>query len=195
MKLIIAFLAAGLVTFSSIAGTDLKVKSTDSKVGWLAKKVTGQHNGTVNLKSGTLSIDKNKLTGGTFVIDMTSIVVEDIENEEDNAKLKGHLHSADFFNTSEFGEASFAITSAKKKKSDEGNYEITGNLTIKGITNAVTFPANVSVSGDNATATATIVFDRAKFDVRYGSGSFFDNLGDKTIYDDVEMKINLVAGN
>lgn len=194
LNFIVALVIGGLITFSSQAATDLKVDTKKSKLEWLAKKVTGQHNGEVAIESGTLSVENDALVSGDFTINMTTISVIDIENADYNQKLKDHLNSPDFFNTGEFPEAKFSITSAKKVSTDKGNYEITGNLTIKGITNSVTFPANVEISKNKIKAVATITFDRAKFDVRYGSGSFFDNLGDKTIYDDVEMTVSLEAG-
>lgn len=193
MRTLLFLIAAATLNLQSFAGEGVKVDTKTSKLGWLAKKVTGQHNGEVIIKSGSLEIDNNTLTGGEFVINMTSINVLDITNEEYNTKLVNHLNSPDFFNTAEFPEAKFKITSAKKSKSDQGNYEITGDLTIKGITKPVTFPAQVDVKDGNILASATIIFDRAQYDVKYGSGSFFDNLGDKTIYDEVEMKVNLVA--
>ena len=124
---------------------------------------------------------------------MTSIVNLDIENSEKNAQLVGHLNSADFFNIEEFPTAKMEITSVKKQKSENSNYEITGDLTIKGIKNSIVFPSKVEIDGDIVSATAKIVFDRSKYDVRYGSGSFFDDLGDKIIYDDIELGVELIA--
>ena len=189
-NLLLAIVAIVAISFSAFAGNDYKVNAKSSKVEWLAKKVTGQHNGVISIKSGQLTFDGNKLSGGEFVIDMATIEVLDLEEgSKMHGKLVGHLNSPDFFDTSKFNEAKFKITSVKKAKSDAGNYEITGDLTIKGKTNSITFPANV----DKKSATAKIVFDRSKFDIRYGSNSFFDNLGDKAIYDDVEMTVSLVT--
>lgn len=193
-KLILTLIAIMAFSFSIMAGDDYKVSSKSSKLEWLAKKVTGQHNGSINIKSGGLIFSGNKLTGGNFVIDMKTIKVLDLEEGSNmNGKLTGHLNSPDFFNTAEFGEASFKITSVKKAKSDDGNYSITGDLTIKGKSSPITFPAQVSKDGSKVSATAKMVFDRSKYDVKFRSASFFENLGDKMIYDDVEMTVSLVT--
>lgn len=193
-KLILTLVAIMAFSFSVLAGDDYKVSSKSSKVEWLAKKVTGQHNGSINIKSGGLTFSGNKLTGGNFVINMKTIKVLDLEEgSKMNGKLTGHLNSPDFFNTAEFGEASFKITSVKKSKSDGGNYNITGDLTIKGKSSSITFPAKVSKDGSKISATAKMVFDRSKYDVKFRSASFFENLGDKMIYDDVEMTVSLVT--
>ncbi|MFT7032512.1 MAG: polyisoprenoid-binding protein YceI [Cyclobacteriaceae bacterium] len=194
IRLILTMVVLAAFSFSVLAGDDYKISSKSSKLEWLAKKVTGQHNGVIDIKSGGLTFSGNKLTGGNFVINMKTITVLDLEAGSNmNNKLTGHLNSPDFFNTTEFGEASFKVTSAKKAKSDGGNYSITGDLTIKGKSSSITFPAQVSKDGDKVSATAKMIFDRSKFDIKYKSASFFENLGDKLIYDDVEMTVSLVT--
>jgi polyisoprenoid-binding protein YceI len=193
-KLILTLVAVMAFSFSVLAGDDYKVSSKSSKVEWLAKKVTGQHNGSIDIKSGGLTFSGNKLTGGNFVINMKTIKVLDLEEgSKMNGKLTGHLNSPDFFNTDEFGEANFMVTSVKKVKSDDANYSITGDLTIKGKSSSITFPAQVSKEGRKVSATAKMTFDRSKFDIKFRSASFFENLGDKMIYDDVEMTVSLVT--
>lgn len=167
-----------------------EVDPQQSQVAWKGEKVTGQHDGTVQLKEGTLTIQGDKLSSGHFTIDMSTIENNDLSGE-DKAKLEGHLKSDDFFGVESHPEAIFVITKAKQKKGNQ--YEISGNLTIKDKTDKVTFPATVKVQDEKVTADATINVDRTKFGIRYGSGSFFDNLGDKAIYDDFELKISLVA--
>ena len=189
-------LAVSLIVFSlgfASAADTVKVDLSKSTIDWLGKKVTGQHNGTINLKSGELTMDGSELTGGSFEIDMGSIVVEDIKDETYNAKLVGHLKSDDFFSAAKFPAAGFIITEAKAVNKDGNNYHIKGDLTIKGITNKIEFPAKVENSEAGLTASAQIVVDRSKFDVRYGSGSFFENLGDKMIYDDFTLDVKLAG--
>ena len=188
-----AFAVFTLFAFTKIEKNSYTVDTKASALGWLAKKVTGQHDGSIQIKNGALDITNNQLVGGNFIIDMTTIKVLDIKDPDTNKKLLGHLNSKDFFAVDNYKEAKFVITSAKSKLSDKGNYSITGNLTIKGKTHPVTFPAKVDINGSNVTASAVITFDRSKYDVRYGSGSFFENLGDKTIYDEVDMNVKLVA--
>jgi len=196
MKKTIITLGLSVIIMASFAFTyvvNYSVNIEESNVTWVGKKITYDHKGTIKISNGSLDVSGNKLVGGSFTIDMNSIVNLDLEDSEKNAKLIGHLKSADFFNVSEFPTASMVITSAKMKKAEGSNYEVMGELTIKGITKPVTFPAMVDIDGDIVTAKATVVFDRSEYDVRYGSGSFFDNLGDNVIYDDIELGVELVA--
>ncbi len=160
------------------------VKTTESTVTWKGYKVTGSHYGTINLKSGSLSFDGEKLVGGEFVVDMSSLIATDLEGEY-RGKLEGHLKSDDFFGVAKHPTSTLVFTDVKAN--GKNSYEVTGDLTIKGITKAVTF--DVSVYGSKATATMKV--DRSEYDVRYGSGSFFDNLGDKTIYDEFDLVVDL----
>jgi polyisoprenoid-binding protein YceI len=166
------------------------INASESSVQWVGKKVTGQHTGTVAVKEGELVIKDGKLEGGSFVIDMASITSTDLEGEY-LAKLNGHLRSDDFFGVEKHPEAKFTIT--KVTDNGKGRYEVTGKMTIKTTTKPVTFDAQLVNDGDRVIAVADIVIDRSEFDVRYGSGSFFDDLGDKTIYDDFTLSVNLVA--
>jgi polyisoprenoid-binding protein YceI len=170
--------------------TSQKVNTSKSTVVWNGYKVLGSHTGNVNLKNGALEFDsKNNLTGGSFELDMKSIVCNDLTGGTAD-KLVGHLKSDDFFSVEKFPTSKFVITSAKKKGT--GNtYTVTGNLTIKGITHPVTFDADVVSRGNNSTATAKIVVDRTKYDVRYGSGKFFDNLGDSAINDNFDLVVSI----
>jgi polyisoprenoid-binding protein YceI len=161
-----------------------EVKTKESTVAWKAYKVTGSHNGTLKLKSGALMFDNDKLTGGEFTVDMTSLVVEDLEGES-RQKLEGHLNSDDFFSVASNPTSTLVFTNVKS--TGKNSYEVTGNLTVKGITKPVTF--DVSVYGSKATATMKV--DRTHFDIKYGSGSFFDDLGDKTIYDEFDLVVDL----
>ncbi len=179
-----------------------KVDTKASVLNWKAYKVTGQHNGTVNIKSGELMYDNGNLTGGNFVIDMTSITVLDLKGNN-KQKLEGHLKSPDFFSVEEHPTAKFEIKlainqgPAKGKDGalmdDKTRYKVEGDLTIKGITKPIKFNAIVSNDTAKKMATADVELDRSEFDVRYGSGSFFENLGDKTIYDNFDISIELVA--
>lgn len=161
-----------------------EVKTEESTVTWKAYKVTGSHTGTVTLKSGVLEFDGDQLIGGEFVVDMTTIGSTDLEGDYKN-KLDGHLNSDDFFSTASHPTSKLVFTNVEA--SGKNSYTVTGDLTIKGITKPVTF--DVSIYGSKATATLKV--DRTNYDVRYGSGSFFDNLGDKTIYDEFDLVVDL----
>jgi polyisoprenoid-binding protein YceI len=189
MKKIILNLSLVLaVVLSSVAFTTIaekkEVKTAESKVTWKGYKVTGSHEGIINLKSGFLTFEADKLTGGEFIVDMTSLSSTDLEGEYKD-KLDGHLKSDDFFGVAKHPTSKLVFTSVKA--TGKNKYEINGDLTIKGKTNPVTF--DLSVYGSKATGALKI--DRSNYDVRYGSGSFFDNLGDKTIYDEFDLVVDL----
>ena len=178
------------------ADKTLKVNTSASKLTWLGKKVTGEHTGNINVANGNLLIAKNKLVGGIFDIDMNSITATDITDKEYNGKFIGHMKSDDFFSTEKYPKATFKITNLapiKGAKQGAANYNVTGDLTIKGITKPVTFPATVKVEGNKATAQGTATVDRTKYDIKYGSKSFFESIGDKAINDDFTINFNVVA--
>ncbi len=168
-----------------------QLDAQNSKVGWVGKKVTGQHNGSIQVKSGQVEIQGQKVTGGQFVIDMPSIRVLDLQDPGANAKLTNHLKSDDFFSVQTYPESTFKISSVQDKGNNQ--VEVAGELTIKGITHPISFPATVSFEGGKVTAKGTAKIDRTKWNVRYGSGKFFQGLGDKLIYDDFELSLDLVA--
>ena len=184
LTLALAFFTAGIHATEPVADETVSVKADESTVTWKAYKVTGSHTGTVALKSGSLVFDNSTLTGGEFEVDMTSIICTDLEGEY-KQKLEGHLKSEDFFSVDSHQTSKLVFTNVKA--TGKNSYEVTGDLTIKGITKPVTF--DVSVYGSKATATLKV--DRAQYDVRYGSGSFFDDLGDKTIYDEFDLVVDL----
>jgi polyisoprenoid-binding protein YceI len=185
LSLALAIVFGASATASTpIDGEKKEVKTKESKVTWKAYKVTGSHTGTVDLKEGALMFDGDKLTGGEFVVNMASLVSTDLEGEY-KGKLEGHLKSDDFFGVETHPISKLVFT--KVKSSGKNSYEVKGDLTIKGITKPITF--DVSIYGSKATATMKV--DRAEYDVRYGSGSFFDNLGDKTIYDEFDLVVDL----
>lgn len=197
--MIASVLVAGLLVVNTAVATEksgakkavaYKVDAGKSVVKWHAKKVTGEHFGTIGLASGALNVDGTKITGGTFEIDMTSIKCTDLTDAGYNAKLITHLKSDDFFSVEKNPKATFVITKVDGKGA---NVNITGDLTIKGIKNSVTFPATVTADAKGVTANAKIVLDRSKWDIRYGSKTFFPNIGDKMINDDFEIDLALTA--
>ncbi|OUJ76174.1 YceI family protein [Hymenobacter crusticola] len=173
-----------------------KLEPQLSTLGWVGKKVTGQHNGTVDFKEGEVLVKGNQVTGGTFVVDMTTLKDEDIKDAGGNGKLVGHLKSEDFFSVEKNPTATFKITSLapiKGAAADADNMTVTGDLTIKGITNSITFPAKVGVKNGLAAASGTATVDRTKYDIKFRSKSFFENLGDKVIDNDFMMTFNVIA--
>ena len=179
--LVIALIALSVTTVNA---QNKAVKVDKSTVIWKGYKVTGSHDGTINLKSGSLNFNNGKLTGGEFVMDMTSIIVTDLEGNY-KTKLENHLKNDDFFGVEENPTAKLVFKSVKP--AGDNVYKVTGDLTIKGITNAISF--DFSVNGNKGKAALKI--DRAKFNVKYGSSSFFDNLQDKAIYDEFDLTAEL----
>jgi polyisoprenoid-binding protein YceI len=168
------------------------VNAQQTVLTWNAKKVTGEHSGVVPVTAGTIDLSNGNVKGGSFAINLANLSVTDVKDPGTNAKLVGHLKSDDFFSTEKHPNASFEITSVAAGK-QAGSYTIKGNLTIKGITKPIEFPAAIIVNGNTLKASADIVVDRTKYDIRYGSKSFFESIGDKAIYDEFTLNLQLVA--
>jgi polyisoprenoid-binding protein YceI len=176
------------------AATTFKVDPKLSIVKWEGKKVTGAHQGTIKVADGSLSVDKDKVTGGVVNVDTTSIVDEDIKDAETNAKLIGHLKSDDFFSADKHPRATLKLTKiVEGAKDGKGTHTITGDLTIKGKTHPVSFPATIKLDGGKLLTTADVIVDRTLYDIKYGSGKFFQGLGDKVINDQFTLNVSLVA--
>ncbi len=183
-SLIAILVAFTSFSFTGIDGDVKKVKTEKSQVLWKGYKVTGSHTGTIALKSGSLLFDNDKLKGGEFVIDMTTLISTDLEGEY-KGKLEGHLKSDDFFGVA--ANPTATLTFKEVNASGKNAYNVTGDLTIKGKTNTVNFV--ISIYGNKATANLKI--DRTKYDVKYGSTSFFEGLKDKAIYDEFDLNVDL----
>ncbi|WP_458629163.1 YceI family protein [Winogradskyella sp. PC D3.3] len=172
--------------------THYAVDLENSMIEWKGFKPTGSHNGTIAISAGKLNVSDGAIKYGKFIIDMNSIVVSDIPTEEEgNAKLTDHLKSDDFFNVGTYPNAKFEVTGMETK---DGKTMLSGNLTIKETTNNISFPVVTTFNGDTMTVTSdTFTIDRSKWHIKYGSKSFFDNLGDKFINDEIELKIVLTS--
>jgi len=196
MKLKIAsiLLLAVVASFSFLAfapKADIyTVDVAKSSINWEGKKFAGSHTGTVNLTSGTLGFNGKKLAEGGFIANMTTI--KTMDGEKPNAGLDKHLKADDFFGIEKFPAANFVI---KKVTANGANVNVTGDLTIKGVTNSVTFPATVVWNADKTvTATADkITIDRTKYGIQFKSKSVFSNIGDNFIYDEFTLSVKLVA--
>jgi polyisoprenoid-binding protein YceI len=168
------------------------VDAAKSTLNWKAEKITGFHEGTIGIKSGSFKVSNDKITSGSFVVNMTTIACTDLTDAEYNKKLTGHLSSPDFFDVAKFPETTFTLT--KIVDLTKAVTEVHGNLTIKGISKPLAFKAVVKKDGNTYVFNAnSIVVDRTLYDIKYGSGSFFSDLGDKAIYDEFTMKLKLVA--
>lgn len=188
MKNLKTIAIALLVTFSATTAIaqNKKINLEKSKINWVGKKVTGEHSGTINFSSGTLVFAKKQLKGGVFVADMTSLTVTDLQPGKGKEGLEKHLKNDDFFGTDKHKEAKLEFRTIAKNS--DGTYNVTADLTIKGITAPVSF--KMTVKGN--TASTAFKVDRTKYDIKYASGNFFQNLGDKTINDEFDLTVNLV---
>lgn len=178
---------AGDAAEATVESVTYAVDAAASSVIWKGSKITGDnHNGTIGISEGKINVEGEAITAGNFIIDMTSIANTDGMDEENTGKLIGHLKSSQFFAVDSIGTASFEVTSGTVD-------QLTGNLTIKGITKEISFPYTLTLTEGAATASASFSFDRSEWDIRYGSGKFYDGLGDNLINDAIELVISLSA--
>lgn len=187
------FLTLAILSLSLGAhAADYSFNTDSSKLEWEGKKISGAHMGNVSLKKGNVEVNKGVLKGGEIQIDLTSITTTDLQGEWAD-KLVGHLKSDDFFGAEKHPTAIFKIDSAKKVSGNK--YKVTGPLTIKGKSSPQTFEVSVKADDKQVTVTGDISIDRTTYDIKYGSGKFFDpkSLGDKMINDKFTVKLNLVA--
>lgn len=171
---------------SALFGQKAEINTEKSSVEWVGKKVGGKHSGNIQLKSGYLELNEGEIVAGNFVVDMTSMTNTDLK-EGSAQKLVGHLKSDDFFGVETYPTAIFELTQSSGFNSEKAT--VSGKITIKGKTESISFDV---VSAGNE-YTASIEIDRSKFDVKYGSNKFFDNLGDKAINDLFTLHVKLVV--
>ena len=187
IRLIVFTIAA--FTFMSQAlysQENFNVDVENSNLNWKGYKPTGTHSGTITLASGDFVLKDNKITGGNFVTDMSTI-----KDADGSAKLEGHLKSEDFFEIAVFPISKFEITEIANKGE---NIQVTGNMTIKGITKQITFPAALLVNEDVITLTSdTFQINRADFNVKFKSKSFFNDLKDKFVNDEFDFQVTIIA--
>jgi polyisoprenoid-binding protein YceI len=173
-----------------------KLQPQLSTLGWEGKAVTHGHNGTMQFASGELTGNGSQLTGGTVVVDMKTLKATDIKDADTHTKFVGHMSSDDFFSAEKYPTATFKIVSVtpiKGAAADANNATISGDMTIRDVTQRISFPAKVGVKNGVAAASGTVTIDRTKFGLKYGSKSFFESIGDKAIYDDFTLSFNVIA--
>ncbi len=165
-----------------------KIDNKQSVVEWKGANSFGAHKGYISISKGELRIKNGELMGGTVEVDMNTI--ED-ENHKANSGLIKHLKNPDFFEVEKFPFATIEIT--KVASLNDGNKSITGKLTIKEITQEVTFPAKIEIKDGMVTTDGKLVIDRTKWNVSYQSAKFYQLLADKTISDSIEFHMKIVA--
>ncbi|RZK29178.1 MAG: YceI family protein [Hymenobacter sp.] len=173
-----------------------KLQPQLSTLGWEGKAVTHGHNGTMQFTDGSLQVNGNQVVGGMVTVNMKTMKATDITDADNQAKFVGHMSSDDFFSAEKFPTSTFKITSVKPiagAAANADNATITGDMTIKGVTQSISFPAKVGVKNGVAAATGKVAIDRTKFGLKYGSKTFFDSIGDKAINDEFTLTFNVVA--
>jgi polyisoprenoid-binding protein YceI len=177
---------------SQATGTEfLLVNDSTAVVNWTGSKPGKDHIGTVSVSEGRINIADNKIVSGSFTIDLNTIKDIDLPDAEWNGKLIGHLKSPDFFDVAQFPTGKFEIVSVTEKAGSD-SVTISGNLTLKGITKSVSFPAEVKIGEETVSASsAPFVIDRTQWGVNYGSKSIFAELKDKFINDNIVLALNI----
>lgn len=187
--ILVLFIALIIMSFTSSLDPikkKLKVDIASSTITWKGYKPTGSHTGTINLVSGSLILKSDKVKGGSFTVDMSSL-----KESEGNKRFENHLKSKDFFEIEVYPISKFEITRTKNK---DGKTYVTGNMTIKNITKEINFPATILINDDTVTLKSeTFQINRADFNVKYKSKTFFNNLKEKFINDEFDLQVTLVA--
>ena len=186
LGLTIAFITMSFVAPTAPVKEVFTVDTANSTLTWKGYKPTGSHNGNIMLQSGSIVIKDDKIAAGSFVVDMSTI--KDVDG---SARLEGHLKSADFFEIEVYTTSKFEIVKTHHK---EGKSHITGNLTIKDVTKEITFEATTVVDGDTVILTSELLkVNRAEFNIKYKSKSFFNDLKEKFIEDEFDLQVTIVA--
>lgn len=181
---------------ATVADPAYKLQPQLSTLGWEGKAVTHGHNGTMNFTGGDLVVKGNSIVGGTVTVDMKSMKATDIKDADSQGKFVGHMSSDDFFGVATYPTSTFKIVSVtpiKGAAKDADNVTIAGDMTIKGVTQRISFPAKAGVKDGIASASGKVTIDRTKFGLKYGSKSFFESIGDKAINDTFDLTFNVIA--
>ncbi len=188
-----AFAVLALTSATVVKPVTYTIDAAKSTFKWTGTKVTGSHWGYIKFSNGSITTDGANITGGSFTVDMNSMDCQDTPPEKGGGKLVGHLKSEDFFGTEKFPTSTLTIKSATAK--GDGQFDVKADLTIKGATNEIMFPATISMDGKSLTAKAAFKVDRTKYGIKYGSASFFDKIGDKAISNDFDVEVDIAAAN
>ena len=168
-----------------------QIQQSSSNVNWTGKKVLGLHTGNISIANGYIEITDNNIVSGEIQIDMTSIVITDIPDKKTHQDFFNHLLNDDFFSVDKFKTSKLVILNSNNLENNK--FRINGILTIKDISHTVSFIATVEVFTNSLHTLGEIIIDRTLYNIRYGSGKFIDNLGDKLIYDDFILQFKLIG--
>ena len=193
MQKILTLILIAFIFPSGIIDT-VWIDNSTSEIKWIGNKISGSHNGKINIKNGYVLKKENLLVGGEIIVDMNSISVDDIEDPKWNKKLADHLRDKDFFNVENFPSSKLKILSSKENHINDklnSNIEILAELTIKNISHQVTIYSYINF--DKNISVGELIIDRTKWNIKYGSSSFFDDLGDRAIYNDFVLNFSLIS--
>ena len=193
MKKILILLMGSFIISSSAIDT-VWIDNSLSEIKWIGNKISGSHDGKISIMNGYILKNKNLLSGGEIIVDMNSITVDDIEHPDWNLSLVEHLKNEDFFDVEKFPTSKLKILSSKQITLDDkinSNIEILGELTIKGIMHEISIIAYVDMNQN--ISNGELIIDRTKWGIKYGSSSFFKDLGDRAIYDDFILNFKLTS--
>ena len=196
-----AVTGAAKEAISNATATAFKINTAKSQVIWVGSKPGGQHTGTIGISGGSLGVNGTALSTGKITFDMNSIAVTDLKPGEGKEDLEAHLKGTaagkedHFFNVAAHPTASFEITNVGPATTgdQDNNATITGNLTLKGNTKSVTFPAFVGVAGGTLQAAASFKINRTEWGINFQSKSVFDDLKDKFINDEIALTLDISA--
>jgi len=162
------------------------IENETSYITWTGREVsTSYHYGTINFASGQFELTGGLISTGEFIVDMSTIKNDDLPTDFAKNRLETHLKSDDFFSVESYPTAKISILDSEIISG--GKWLVSGELTIKSYTHPIQFEIINSMDGWKA----DLVFDRSMYDIQFRSGTFFEKLGDKMIYDDIELEINL----
>ena len=170
---------------------EYQIDKTKSVVRWIGRTPVKFHDGTIDIQEGNFSVDDNGILNGNIIIDMESINCTDLSGGGKKS-LEEHLMNDDFFSVNKFKTSKINISS--EMKPNNGLMDFKGSLEIKNISNPISFKSSINKTPEGKyTASSKLTFDRSMYNVKYKSKSFFDDLGDKFINDDIEIELEIIT--
>ena len=170
---------------------EYQIDKTKSVVRWIGRTPVKFHDGTIDIQEGNFSVDDNGILNGNIIIDMESINCTDLSGGGKKS-LEEHLMNDDFFSVNKFKTSKINISS--EMKPNNGLIDFKGSLEIKNISNPISFKSSINKTPEGKyTASSKLTFDRSMYNVKYKSKSFFDDLGDKFINDDIEIELEIIT--
>jgi len=182
-------------TSNQLASGTYTIDTNNSTVEWTAYKtlVDGyEDNGTFPV-TGIVTVSENGSIAATTTLDIANLNVTSVSGPGGTDRLANHLRSEDFFAAEQYPTATLTTTNIRSSATSSSTYDVTADLTMKGVTNEISFPADISMEDGSISVRADTEIDRSRWNIRYGSQSFFNDLGDNVIGDMVDISVDVVA--